>query len=406
MEFRDESIDTSSHINVNAIEKVADSIKENSIDDLNDLNDNLNELAHGINEDEVQMDNPNTTTEQLQFFEKEKDHNDFNSSKVSESSDLSHPPGFEHMKKSLSNTSLIDLPIGGRLRIRKHDAMSYVKSVEKRIKDGIATPSDRDTRMQLLQEIDKLDNFEALNLIQKALHSEYLENHVSLDEIKSAIWDCGSNKAPGPDGFTFAFVKKYWDLIKMDILEFVNSFFYSCSMPKGVNSSFFTLIPKVSNSNPFEVLNLVDNDVELGTNGGTTNFVNNEANSSGSFLMYIDSSSTGTTPIIDKIKKFEDLLSSGQAILLNNASNPLKNVELSGDYDSEDEVASVDNDMTRSLASERVGFGTQSLLKQWKDSYGHGDYDDDLYDDDMYEGQDVTQEIQAICDNLMVSSGL
>ncbi|GJZ49570.1 hypothetical protein Tco_0603760 [Tanacetum coccineum] len=101
----DESIGTSSHINVNVIEKVAYSVKENSIDDLNDLNDNLNELAHGINEDEVQMDNPNTTTEQLQFFEKEKDHNDFNSSKVSESSDLSHPPGFEHMKKSLSNTS-------------------------------------------------------------------------------------------------------------------------------------------------------------------------------------------------------------------------------------------------------------------------------------------------------------
>ncbi|GJV59135.1 RNA-directed DNA polymerase, eukaryota, reverse transcriptase zinc-binding domain protein [Tanacetum coccineum] len=186
-------------------------------------------------------------------------------------------------------------------RNRKHDAMSDVNLIEKRIDDGIVTPSDRDTRMQLLQQIDKLDNFEALDLIQKAhikwdiegdenskffhglinqkrryqsikgimhdgvwitdpvhikelflnffkdkfqvhdsqvvfpplvhytrlcpLDREYLETHVSLDEIKSVIWDCGSNKAPGPDGFTFAFVKKYWDLIKMDILEFVNSFF-------------------------------------------------------------------------------------------------------------------------------------------------------------------------------------
>nr|GEV60249.1 reverse transcriptase domain-containing protein [Tanacetum cinerariifolium] len=57
------------------------------------------------------------------------------------------------------------------------------------------------------------------------LDREYLETHVSLDEIKSAIWDCGSNKALSLDGFTFAFVKKYRDLIKMDILEFVNSFF-------------------------------------------------------------------------------------------------------------------------------------------------------------------------------------
>ncbi|GJW62012.1 RNA-directed DNA polymerase, eukaryota, reverse transcriptase zinc-binding domain protein [Tanacetum coccineum] len=50
----------------------------------------------------------------------------------------------------------------------KDDAMSDVKLIEKRIDDGIATPSDRDTRMHLLQEIDKLDNFEAFDLIQKA----------------------------------------------------------------------------------------------------------------------------------------------------------------------------------------------------------------------------------------------
>ncbi|GJZ14512.1 hypothetical protein Tco_0550189 [Tanacetum coccineum] len=78
----------------------------------------------------------------------------------------------------------------------------------------------------------------------------------------------------------------------------------------------------------------------------------------------------------------------------------IKKVEFSGDYDSEDEVALVDNDMARFMASERVSFGTQSLLEQWRDSYGNGDYDDDPYDDDMYEGQDRSQELQAICDNL------
>ncbi|GKD99888.1 RNA-directed DNA polymerase, eukaryota, reverse transcriptase zinc-binding domain protein [Tanacetum coccineum] len=82
------------------------------------------------------------------------------------------------------------------------------------------------------------------------------------------------------------------------------------------------------------------------------------------------------------------------------AGNPLKKVEYPDDYDSEDEVASVDNDMAHSMASERVGFGTQSLLEQWRDSYGNGDYDDDPYDDDMYEGHDLSQELQAICDNL------
>ncbi|GKD60621.1 retrotransposon protein, putative, ty1-copia subclass [Tanacetum coccineum] len=127
---------------------------------------------------------------------------------------------------------------------------------------------------------------------------------------------------------------------------------------------------EVSNSNPFDVLNSIDNDVEFSTNGGL------------------------------QIWKFEDLLIDWQAILVDEAGNPLKKVECPGDYDSEDEVASVDNDMTRSLASERVGFGTQSLLEQWRDSYGNGDFDEDPYDDDMYEGHDLSRELQAICDNM------
>ncbi|GJS66067.1 hypothetical protein Tco_0680631 [Tanacetum coccineum] len=93
---------------------------------------------------------------------------------------------------------------------------------------------------------------------------------------------------------------------------------------------------KVSDSNPFEVLNSVDNDVEM--------------------VM-------------------------GNAILVDEASNPIKKIEYSSDHDSKDEVASVDNDMAR-------------------DSYDNGDYDEDPYDDDMYEGQNLSEEIQTICDKL------
>ncbi|GKC76819.1 hypothetical protein Tco_1127593, partial [Tanacetum coccineum] len=80
-----------------------------------------------------------------------------------------------------------------------------------------------------------------------SLNRDSLETHISLDEIKTAVWVYGSNKVPGPDGFSFAFIKKYWDIIKTDIFEFVNSFFVSDSMPQGANSSFFTLILKTSN---------------------------------------------------------------------------------------------------------------------------------------------------------------
>ncbi|GJT23769.1 putative RNA-directed DNA polymerase, eukaryota, reverse transcriptase zinc-binding domain protein, partial [Tanacetum coccineum] len=58
--------------------------------------------------------------------------------------------------------------------------------------------------------------------------------------------DCGSNKAPGPDGFSFAFVKKYWDLLKKDIFEFVDLFLASGTMPQGANSSFSCLSRRAS----------------------------------------------------------------------------------------------------------------------------------------------------------------
>ncbi|GJY12022.1 RNA-directed DNA polymerase, eukaryota, reverse transcriptase zinc-binding domain protein [Tanacetum coccineum] len=68
-----------------------------------------------------------------------------------------------------------------------------------------------------------------------------------MDEVKNAVWECGSDKAPGPDGFTFAFMKRYWDILKLYILEFVSTFLSTKTMPTGSNSSFITLVPKVSN---------------------------------------------------------------------------------------------------------------------------------------------------------------
>ncbi|GJV42753.1 RNA-directed DNA polymerase, eukaryota, reverse transcriptase zinc-binding domain protein [Tanacetum coccineum] len=74
-----------------------------------------------------------------------------------------------------------------------------------------------------------------------------LEGGFTLDEIRAAVWGCGGNKAPGRDGFSFIFLKTYWDLFSYDIAEFVMKFFDSCLMPTGANSSFITLIPKVTN---------------------------------------------------------------------------------------------------------------------------------------------------------------
>ncbi|GKA30169.1 retrotransposon protein, putative, ty1-copia subclass [Tanacetum coccineum] len=137
------------------------------------------------------------------------------------------------------------------------------------------------------------------------------------------------------------------------------------------------------------------------TSGNKKNYV--EPTKKGSNINPFDnvkSCSTSTTPIVDKIRKLEKLIIDRKATLVDDEGEPVRKVEYSGDHNSEDEVPSVDNDMARSMASEKVGFSTNSLLEQWRDTYENDDYDYDLYDDDMYEGQEIPDKIQAICDNL------
>nr|GEU53802.1 hypothetical protein [Tanacetum cinerariifolium] len=125
-----------------------------------------------------------------------------------------------------------------------------------------------------------------------------------------------------------------------------------------------------------------------------------KANSSGSLFWNMKSSSTSTTPIVEKIDNIKRLIIEGKATIVDDEGKPLVKVVSLGDHDSDDEVASVDNDMAKFLALKKVRYGTNSLLEQWKESYKNDDYDFDPYDDNTYEGHDIPDKIQARCDNL------
>ncbi|GKB80091.1 retrotransposon ORF1, partial [Tanacetum coccineum] len=82
----------------------------------------------------------------------------------------------------------------------------------------------------------------------------------------------------------------------------------------------------------------------------------------------------------------------------------MTNVSSSDDHDSEDEVKPIDNEMANFVASKQsgVGYGTKSLLEQYRETYGNAEYDYDPYDDDLYEGQKIPDHIQSICDNFEI----
>jgi hypothetical protein len=39
----------------------------------------------------------------------------------------------------------------------------------------------------------------------------------SMKEISEAVLSCDGSKSPGPDGFTFAFIKEFWDVLKVEV---------------------------------------------------------------------------------------------------------------------------------------------------------------------------------------------
>ncbi|GJV83550.1 RNA-directed DNA polymerase, eukaryota [Tanacetum coccineum] len=74
---------------------------------------------------------------------------------------------------------------------------------------------------------------------------QFLDCNFTNVEIKEAVWEYRSDKAPGPDGFTFKFFKKHWDILENDVFSFVKEFESSSYIPVRCNSSFITLIPKI-----------------------------------------------------------------------------------------------------------------------------------------------------------------
>lgn len=71
-----------------------------------------------------------------------------------------------------------------------------------------------------------------------------LERVVTKEEIREVIFRMPTSKSPGPDGFTSEFFKEAWSIIGEDVTIAIQSFFVKGFLPKGLNSTILSLIPK------------------------------------------------------------------------------------------------------------------------------------------------------------------
>jgi hypothetical protein len=84
--------------------------------------------------------------------------------------------------------------------------------------------------LEIVEEKDYLINFAELDLTTKDLSD--LEEAVMQDEVWEVVKSLLADRAAGPDGFTAQFYEVGWDIIKVDVVEAIQQFFY------GDNQSF------------------------------------------------------------------------------------------------------------------------------------------------------------------------
>lgn len=83
------------------------------------------------------------------------------------------------------------------------------------------------------------------------------------EEIKNILFHLPKCKSPGPDGFSAEFFITSWDLVGQDLINAVRNFFLTSEMPRQVNATFISLIPKtigassLSDFRPVSLCNIV-----------------------------------------------------------------------------------------------------------------------------------------------------
>ena len=90
---------------------------------------------------------------------------------------------------------------------------------------------------EFLQEVPKLIT---------DYQNRVLTSWATEEEVKSALFLMHPEKAPGPDGMTALFFQRSWSIIKSDITDMVNEFFWTGALDDRLNMTNIFLIPKIA----------------------------------------------------------------------------------------------------------------------------------------------------------------
>eukprot|EP00253_Pinus_taeda_P008823 PITA_08823 len=102
------------------------------------------------------------------------------------------------------------------------------------------------------QTLNNMDFLKSVERKISELQNRELDQDVSEEEIRLTTFSMQLDKAPGPDGFTVAFFRNHWDIIKKQYVKMVKNIFKKHKMGEITKSSHLVLIPKDPNPHSFE----------------------------------------------------------------------------------------------------------------------------------------------------------
>ncbi|KAJ9536731.1 hypothetical protein OSB04_un000116 [Centaurea solstitialis] len=101
------------------------------------------------------------------------------------------------------------------------------------------------TSDDVIQPFMEEDLFSTKLSMQEAL---FMIRPITDEDIKDAMFSIGSDKAPGPDGFSSKFFKAAWEVVGNDVMTAVHNFFYRGLLLRELNHTLLCLLPKVANA--------------------------------------------------------------------------------------------------------------------------------------------------------------